>query len=251
MVDFFAARAVRGVEEITPDGRYRRSVRLGHGAGVIELDPDARAGLWLDDERDRDEAIARCRRLFDLDTDMEPIVGALEDDPLIGALVRADPGRRVPGAVDNAEVAVRAVLGQQVSLAAAATAAARLTAAHGEPLANPVGGVTHLFPTAAALVDAEPAMPQARQRALRALAETLAADPSAIERRDELLALPGIGPWTVSYVAMRALGDRDAFLAGDLGIRRALERLGAASDIAERWRPYRAYAAQHLWASLA
>jgi AraC family transcriptional regulator of adaptative response / DNA-3-methyladenine glycosylase II len=93
-------------------------------------------------------------------------------------------------------------------------------------------------------------MPKARQRALRSLAETLADDPSTVEQREELLALPGIGPWTVSYVAMRALGDPDAFLANDLGIRHALERLDASADVAERWRPYRAYAAQHLWATL-
>jgi AraC family transcriptional regulator of adaptative response / DNA-3-methyladenine glycosylase II len=170
----------------------------------------------------------------------------------------------VPGAFDAAELAVRAVVGQQVSLRAAATLAGRLAAAHGERLPAEVGGVTHAFPAPAALAAVDPAtlpMPRARGRALVALANALAsgeldlnpgADPDAAEAA--LLALPGVGQWTATYVRLRALGDRDAFPAGDLGLRRALARLGAearpraALALAERWRPLRAYAAQHLWA---
>jgi AraC family transcriptional regulator, regulatory protein of adaptative response / DNA-3-methyladenine glycosylase II len=188
----------------------------------------------------------------------------LGDDPLIGALVQAAPGRRVPGAVDGAELAVRAVIGQQVSVAGAATVAGRLAALCGERLAAPVGAVTHVFPSPAALAglpeDAFP-MPRSRGRALIALGSAIAAgevdlqpgaDPDAAEAA--LLALPGIGPWTAAYVRLRALADRDAFPAADLGLKRALEQLGAdgspraATALAERWRPLRAYAAQHLWA---
>jgi AraC family transcriptional regulator of adaptative response / DNA-3-methyladenine glycosylase II len=195
------------------------------------------------------------------------VTNALGSDPVIGAVVRAAPGRRVPGHVDGAELAVRAVLGQQVSLAGAATLAARLVAAHGEPLARPLGGVTHLFPGAAALAAADPetlAMPGARRRALLGLAAASAsggleldAGADRARARAELLALPGLGRWTVEYVAMRALRDPDAFLPTDLGVRHALERLGPdgrpgpAERVAERWRPYRAYAVQHLWAVLA
>ena len=169
---------------------------------------------------------------------------------------------------DPDELAIRAVLGQQVSLAGAATLAARLVSAYGEPLEHPVGSVTHLFPSAAALARADPeqlAMPWSRRRALIGLATALAGGDvvldtgvmaqDEIERR--LLALPGIGPWTVAYIAMRALRDPDAFMPTDLGVRHGLERLGrdgrppSAERIAERWRPYRAYATQHLWAQLA
>ena len=211
--------------------------------------------------------MAACRRLLDLDTDPAPIVDALGADELIGAIVRAAPGRRVPGVVEPNELAVRAVLGQQVSLAGAATLAARLVHAYGEPLEHPVGAVTHLFPSAAALAGADPerlAMPGSRRRALIGLAEALASGHveldgamPADEARAALLALPGIGPWTVAYIAMRALGDPDAFMPTDLGVRHALEHLGrdggppSADRVAERWRPYRAYATQHLWAQLA
>jgi AraC family transcriptional regulator of adaptative response / DNA-3-methyladenine glycosylase II len=172
----------------------------------------------------------------------------------------------VAGAVDGDELAVRAVLGQQVSLAGAATLAGRLVAAYGEPLARPIGELTHTFPSAAAIAGADPdqlAMPVARRRALLGLTDALArgeivldagTDRDATQRR--LLDLPGIGPWTVAYIAMRVLRDPDAFLPTDLGVRRALENLGldarpaAVARIAAPWRPYRAYAVQHLWAQL-
>jgi AraC family transcriptional regulator, regulatory protein of adaptative response / DNA-3-methyladenine glycosylase II len=273
LVRFFSARAVPGVEQIDGDV-YVRSVRLPGGPGVVALGPgrpdasDVEAKLWLQHPSDLDAAVAVSRCLLDLDTDPAPIVDALGSDDLIGKIVRSAPGARVPGHAGPDEIAIRAVLGQQVSLAGAATLAARLVSAYGEPLADPVGSVTHVFPSAAALAGADPeqlAMPWSRRRALIGLAKALEdGDPvldtgvmaqDEIERR--LLALPGIGPWTVAYIAMRALRDADAFMPTDLGVRHGLERLGhdgrppSAERIAERWRPYRAYATQHLWARAA
>jgi AraC family transcriptional regulator, regulatory protein of adaptative response / DNA-3-methyladenine glycosylase II len=270
-VRFFAARAVPGVEEVDGDG-YRRSVRLPGGPGVVAVRPgdgdDVVATFRLEDPGDLNAAVAASRRLLDLDTEPQPIVDALGADELIGEIVRRAPGRRVPGLVDPDELAIRAVLGQQISLAGAATLAARLVSAYGEPLEHPVGAVTHVFPSAAALAHADPdrlAMPWSRRRALVGLADALAGGHivldagslAAAEIEERLLALPGIGPWTVAYIAMRALRDPDAFMPTDLGVRHGLERLGhdgrppSARRIAERWRPYRAYATQHLWAQVA
>jgi AraC family transcriptional regulator of adaptative response / DNA-3-methyladenine glycosylase II len=265
LIAFLGRRAVPGVEEVD-DGAYRRSLRLPIGAGVMELRPvdgHVRARFWLDDLRDLAAAIQRSRTLLDLDSDPHAVDEALGADALLSPLVRAAPGRRVAGHVDGPELAVRAVLGQQVSLAGATTLAGRLVAAQGEPLDRPLGGVTRLFPSAAALAQADPerlAMPVSRRRALIGLAAALARGELSLdagvdrdEARRRLLALPGIGPWTAAYVAMRALRDPDAFLPSDLGVRRALERLGrdgspgAAGRLAESWRPYRAYAVQHLW----
>jgi AraC family transcriptional regulator of adaptative response / DNA-3-methyladenine glycosylase II len=222
--------------------------------------------LTLADRRDRPDAEQICRELLDLDHDPQPVIAALGRDPVIGPLIAVSPGLRVPGTSDPHELAFRAVLGQQVSLAGAATLAARLTAAHGEALARPAGGVTHLFPTAAALAELDPAdlpMPAARGRALVGLAAalrdrtmTLSRETDPAQARADLTALPGIGPWTAEYVAMRALRDPDAFMATDLGVKHALTRLGldpspkAATALAKQWRPYRAYAMQHLWALL-
>ena len=271
LVQFFAARAVPGIEQVDGDV-YLRSVRLQSGPGVVALRPGDRehveARLWVKDAGDLDAAVAASRRLLDLDTEPRPIVDALGGDELIVEIVRAAPGRRVPGVTDPDELAIRAVLGQQVSLAGAATLAGRLVSAYGEPLEQSVGSVTHLFPSAAALARADPdhlAMPWSRRRALIGLATALADDEvvldTSVMAQDEiegrLLALPGIGPWTVAYIAMRALRDPDAFMPTDLGVRHGLERLGrdgrapSAERTAERWRPYRAYATQHLWAQLA
>jgi AraC family transcriptional regulator, regulatory protein of adaptative response / DNA-3-methyladenine glycosylase II len=268
VLEFLAARAVAGVEQVT-DGAYRRGVRLPQGAGVIGLKPDDGAVLaqfWLEDPSDLEAAVEACRRLLDLDRNPEPIRAALGGDELIGSLVQATPGRRVPGSVDGAEIATHAVLGQQISVPGAAKLAARLVAAFGGRLERPVGAVTHLFPAPAVVAAADPArlpMPAARRRALIGLAEALAGGQIVLdgsltsdEVEGRLLALPGSGPWTTSYIAMRALGDADAFLPTDLGVRHALELLGcdgrppAAARVAERWRPYRAYAMQHLWAHL-
>lgn len=265
---FFADRAVPGLEEV--DGEtYRRSLRLPHGGGIVELRPQdghLRARFWLDDLRDLGTAAQRTRALLDLDSDPQAVVESLGGDPLLGRLVRSAPGRRVPGSVDGDEIAVRAVLGQQVSLRSAATLAGRLVASCGSPLARPVGAVTHAFPSVDQLAAVDPdalAMPAGRRRALLALAAALARGELALdmgadreEARRRLLAVPGIGPWSAEYVAMRALRDPDAFLTTDLGVRRALARLGvgdgaaAAAAVSGRWRPYRAYAMQYLWASL-
>jgi AraC family transcriptional regulator, regulatory protein of adaptative response / DNA-3-methyladenine glycosylase II len=259
LIDFFARRAVAGVEEVA-DGAYRRSVRLAGGPALIELRPGSgavRARVRLTDARDLADAVARCRRLLDLDADPTSIVDALGDDPVVGPSVRARPGLRMPGHVDSAELAIRAVLGQQVSLRAAATVAGRLTRAHGEPLPAAYGSITHLFPPPVVLAGLEPGslpMPASRSRALVGLARSLAggelvlepgADPSTV--RSQLLDLPGIGPWTADYIVMRGLGDPDTFPGDDLWIRRALGGTTDGAAIADRWRPYRSYAAQHLW----
>jgi AraC family transcriptional regulator of adaptative response / DNA-3-methyladenine glycosylase II len=269
LIRFLALRCVPGVEEVI-DGAYRRSLRLPMGAGIVELEPrqaDVRARYLLDDPRDLAPAVQRSRALLDLDSDPRAVLDALGADQLLGPLVRAAPGLRLVGHVDAHELAVRAVLGQQVSLAGAATLAARLVTQQGEPLSRPLGTVTHLFPTAQALVAIEPerlAMPGARRAALLALTRALASgelvlDPGADRAQASrgLLALPGIGPWTADYVAMRGLRDPDAFLPTDLGVRHALTALGAdgrpaaAARLAESWRPYRAYGLMHLWAHLA
>jgi AraC family transcriptional regulator, regulatory protein of adaptative response / DNA-3-methyladenine glycosylase II len=268
LIAFLGLRAVPGVEE-AHDGSYRRSLRLPHGSAVVELSPGdgfVHARYWLSDLRDLAAAMQRSRALLDLDSDPLSVIETLGRDRLLGALVQKDPGRRVPGHVDGDELAIRAVLGQQVSLRGAATLAGRLVSEYGERLSQPLGGVTYLFPSSSALAEADPerlAMPRARRRALLGLAGVLASGDLTLdagsdrgEARGRLLALAGIGEWTAEYIAMRALRDPDAFLPSDLGVRRALEQLGqdgqpaAAARIAERWRPYRAYALQHLWASL-
>ncbi len=269
VIAYLARRAIPGIEEVV-DGAYRRSVRLPGGTGILELAPGEgriRARYRLDEAPDEPTAVERSRLLFDLDADPQAVLDALQGDPLIGPLIRANPGRRVPGHVDADEIAFRAVLGQQVSLAGAATLAGRLVADYGESLRSPLGTVTHLFPCAGALANADPErlpMPASRRRALLGLAQALdegrvalGATVDRAEVRRRLLELRGIGPWTADYVALRALRDSDAFLPSDLGLRRALERLGLdgsptnATKLAEGWRPYRAYALMHLWATLA
>ena len=254
VLEFLGHRLVPGVEELV-DGAYRRTLDLPHGPGIVELRPQPDAlscRLRLTDLRDLTTAVQRARRLFDLDADPEAIADLLGADPALAPVVVKSPGRRSPGAVDGFEIAVRAVLGQQVSVKAARTHAGRLVAAHGMALAEPDGGLTHLFPTAEALADAELAMPATRQRALRALcASGLVIDAGAdrVELERGLVALPGIGPWTAGYVAMRALGDPDVFLPTDLVARAALDHLGLTPAAAERWRPWRSYALHHLWGS--
>ena len=268
LIDFFAARAVPGVEEVD-GGAYRRSLRLDHGGAIVELRPGPAAvdcRLWLEDLRDLAAAVARCRRLLDLDADPLSVADQLGEDPVLGELVRRRPGLRVPACVDGFELAVRAVIGQQISVAAARTVAAGLAARLGEPLPEPVGSVTHRFPTSSALAELDPGslpMPRSRARSLRRLAELVCAGeldlgPGADRAGAEaaLLSVPGIGPWTASYVAMRALGDPDAYPLGDVGLRRALERRGRPGAtveeerLAESWRPWRSYAVIHLWRSL-
>jgi AraC family transcriptional regulator, regulatory protein of adaptative response / DNA-3-methyladenine glycosylase II len=247
-----AATAIPGVEEWR-DGAYRRTLRLAGGPGVVTLAPrdgHVECDLRLSDPLDREAAIAACRFLLDLDADPVAIDAALGADPKLAPRVAAAPGRRVPRTVDPHEMALRAVLGQQVSTAAAATHAARLVRDAGEPVEDPGGGLTHLFPAPAAVADVDPAtlaLPRSRRATLLGLARALAGGLDLADR-EGLLALPGIGPWTADTIAMRALGDRDAFVATDLGVAAALRRLGVGPAHADRWRPYRAYAVQHLWA---
>ncbi|MEV4437027.1 AlkA N-terminal domain-containing protein [Streptomyces sp. NPDC049585] len=262
------ATAVPGVEEWRA-GAYRRTLRLPHGHGIAELRPGPgsyiQCRLSLSDLRDLTTAIHRCRRLLDLDADPEAVDELLGGDAVLAPLIRKAPGRRVPGAVDGAEFAVRALLGQQVSTAAARTHAGRLVAAHGTPVADPGGGLTHLFPAPDALTGLDPAtvaFPRKRREALAGLVEVLAAGRldlaagSDWQRARQVLSdLPGVGPWTVETIAMRALGDPDAFTPTDLGVRLAAAGLGlpttpaALTRRAAAWRPWRAYAVQHLWAT--
>nr|MDQ3386427.1 DNA-3-methyladenine glycosylase [Actinomycetota bacterium] len=264
---FLAARAVTGVEEFV-EGTYRRTLRLPHGAGILALaegEGHVQCGLRLEDMRDLGVAVQRCRRLLDLDADPVSVDAHLGEDPTLAPLVRERPGTRVPGSVDGAETAIRAVLGQQVSVAGARTLATRLVSGYGHELPETLAKdrLTHLFPEPADLARAgleDARLPRARREALRGLAGVLADEDVALdsgvdrlETERRLLEVPGIGPWTASYIAMRALGDPDAFLPTDLGVRHAVSRLGYRDDaesLAERWRPWRAYAVQHLWASL-
>jgi AraC family transcriptional regulator of adaptative response / DNA-3-methyladenine glycosylase II len=261
------ATGVPGVEEWR-DGAYRRTLRLPHGHGVVALRPlpdHIGCQLALSDLRDLSMAISRCRRMLDLDADPVAVDDLLGADPVLAPLVAKTPGRRVPRTVDPDEFAVRAVLGQQVSTAAARTHAARLVIAHGEPVDDPAGGLTHLFPSPEALAGLDPeslAMPRSRRRTLTTLVAALAGGELDLgagsdwqRARAQLIELPGFGPWTVESIAMRALGDPDAFIAADLGVKLAARALGlpqspAALNLASTaWRPWRAYAVQHLWAT--
>ncbi|MFN0026213.1 MAG: DNA-3-methyladenine glycosylase family protein [Acidimicrobiales bacterium] len=275
---FFALRAIPGVEDAhwsAPDGagHYRRTVRLTHGEGIIELrgrHQQLFIATVLTDQRDHPEAVVLARRLFDLDADPVAVDGVLGGDEALAPLVRARPGLRVPGLANLHEALVRAIIGQQISVAAARTVTARLAATVGASLGfeDPAGTLNRHFPHAAALAGLDAAslpMPRSRGRALVAAAAALAgqqlplpvppADLPAARR--QLLALTGVGPWTADYVLLRAGGDRDVFLAGDLAIRSALTRLGLPADArgaaahATRWRPWRSYATLHLWRSLA
>ena len=268
LLSFLALRAVPGVESV--DGAtYRRSLRLARGLGVVSITVSGdtvSCALTLDDVADAQAAVQRTRRLLDLDCDPATIRDHLSADPLLAPLLLKRPGLRAPGHPDGTELLVRAVLGQQVSVAGARTLAARIVAAHGEPLAEPVGGVTHAFPSAATIAGLSPqdfAMPRARGAALidacaKVADGTLVLDAGSdrSEAAAALQAVRGIGPWTAGYVAMRALGDPDVFLPSDLGVHHALAALGVdatprgAAALAEGWRPWRSYALHHLWASL-
>jgi AraC family transcriptional regulator of adaptative response / DNA-3-methyladenine glycosylase II len=223
LLAFLAKRVIPGIEEVDGD-TYRRSLPSGEIVALRAVT----GGIDVDGDPDA------VRGLLDLDAPAAEIAARID-------LPGYDAGTRVPGCVDGDEIAVRAVLGQQISIQAAATHAGRLVAVAGEPLDRPVGAVTHRFPTLAAIAaapDSAFAMPVTRRETLRSLAG---------QPLDRLIDLRGIGPWTQTYVNMRALGDRDAWLPTDLGVRHALH--DGAVD-AERWRPFRAYAVVHLWRSL-
>lgn len=268
MLAFLARRAVPGVEAVE-GGEYRRSIRLDGSAGVVAVScvPEAhalRARFHIQDTSKLLQAVSRLRDVFDLHADAAQIDAHLAGDPSLAPLVAARPGLRVPGAWDPFELAVRAVLGQQVSVAAARTLAGRLVDAFGEALPAPYAdaALRRLFPAPERLAGANLTrlgLTRARAATLRSLARAVAegrvcfdagSDPGTL--LEQLQRLPGIGPWTAQYIGMRALEDPDAFPAGDLGLRAALadgspwseSRLAAR---AERWRPWRAYAALHLW----
>lgn len=264
LLRFFAARAIPGVEVCT-DRTMARSLRLPNGAAVVELQPmtaPVTARIWLDDMRDLGAAVDRCRSLLDLDADPGSVDEVLRGDAALAPLVALHPGLRVPGCGDAAELALRAVLGQQVSVTRATALAARLTARCGEPLAQPNAGVEWLFPTPAAVLDADlTALGLTGERAatLRRLAVALTEGAVTLDPGTDtaaairsLRSLRGIGEWTASYIAMRGLRDPDAFPATDLALRRAYMRVVGADartlpTRAERWRPWRAYATLHLW----
>lgn len=265
LLRFFGQRAVPGVE-LYDGATYRRSLSLPYSLGTAALSiagDHVACVLRLEDIRDLAAAVQRCRRLLDLDADAAAIDEALGRDKTLRPLVRAVPGRRVPGAISGFELATRAVLGQQISVKGARALAAKLVAAFGKPLTSGTEGLTHLFPAPEAIADADLSMlgmPGARRSTLQHLARAVAsgdidldAGADRAETRSKLLALPGIGPWTADLVLMRALGEPDAFLPTDLGVVHALQRLGVEGDpseLSERWRPWRSYALQHLWGSL-
>jgi AraC family transcriptional regulator, regulatory protein of adaptative response / DNA-3-methyladenine glycosylase II len=270
MLRFLAPRCTPGVERV--DGlAYRRTARLGTRAGwlSVTLDPARpalRAEVSLSLAGALMQLVAGLRGMFDLDGRPDVVAAALRRDPLLAPSVRRRPGLRVPGAFDGFDAAVRVVVGQQVSVAAATTLGGRIAAALGDPVETPHAGLERLFATPEAIAAAGEeriarlGMPGARARTLVALARAVVEDGLELHRgadpavtRARLLELPGVGPWTAEVIAMRALGAPDAFPAGDLGVLRALGVASAreAEARAEAWRPWRAHATMHLWSTLA
>jgi AraC family transcriptional regulator of adaptative response / DNA-3-methyladenine glycosylase II len=263
-LDYLGRRTVPGVESL--DGRtYTRTMRLPNGGAIVRValaDDHATAHLSLCDPTDLDLAVQRCRWLLDLDNDPTTVDAHLSRDPVLAASVAAHPGLRVPGHVDGFEAAVRAIVGQQISVAGARTLLARMVLEYGDQLSKGAL-VTHLFPSPAALAGVAPErlpMPRSRGRALATLADAVATGRVVLDRtasladtRSALLALPGIGPWTADYIALRALGDPNVFLSTDLGVRHGLTRLGVSDpspQTFERWAPWRSYALMHVWKAL-
>jgi AraC family transcriptional regulator, regulatory protein of adaptative response / DNA-3-methyladenine glycosylase II len=277
LLDFLAMRALPAVEQVV-DGSYRRALRLPHGAAEVTLTPlpgHVAATLRLTDMRDLAPAVARCRRLLDLDADPEAVDVTLAADPALTDAVTKEPGVRVPRAVDGFEMAVRAIVGQQVSVAGARTVLTRLIAAAGDDDAIADTDTDtdsreqrlRAFPSAAqvlTLPDQAFGMPGARRETIRTVARavadgTLSLDPGADREQltAQLTGLPGIGPWTAAYLLLRAVGDPDAFLPTDLGVRHGATALGlpdapaALAAHATRWRPWRSYATIRLWRAAA
>jgi AraC family transcriptional regulator of adaptative response / DNA-3-methyladenine glycosylase II len=276
MLAFYGARAIPGVERVTA-GTYRRTIRIEaddgerSSHGIIAMAhakkaPALELSVSLTDSRDLILVVERVRRMFDLDANMAAIHAVLGADPVLAETVANHPGLRLPGSWDPFETAVRAVVGQQISVKGARTILGRLVARHGRVFKGRADfQLTHFFPDAVALSAARleaMGMPTRRATTLNQLSAAVAAGEICFEVRGELAdfiarmrRLPGIGDWTAQYIAMRALGEPDAFPAADLGIIRALARGGerpspkAVAALAERWRPWRAYAAIQLWHS--
>ncbi len=268
MLEFLRERAIPGVEEVRDD-QYRRTIEFGGERGVVAVRPGAGDALRVAVRFRRLASlpviIARVRRVFDLAADPAPIAAHLAADPLLASLVDARPGLRVPGGWDGFELAIRAVLGQQITVAAAVRLAGKLVAAHGTRLAEADGGLTHVFPRPEGLVAANLAalgMPRSRASYLWAVAAVAGTGRfDAARNLDDALrdlrAIRGIGEWTAHYIALRALREPDAFPAADVGLMRAMASLDGGTWTAARllkradtWRPWRGYAAQHLWTAL-
>jgi AraC family transcriptional regulator of adaptative response / DNA-3-methyladenine glycosylase II len=257
LLSFLAARAIPGVES-TAAGTYRRALQTSAGTAVATLRADTSLHVELEfaDLSVFQPAVTKIRRLVDLDADSLAVDAALSEDPVLAGMVRRRPGLRVPGTVDGFEILVRAVVGQQVSVAGARTLLGRIV-----ENASPASNLPHdlkLFPAANALATADLTglgLTNRRIDTLRAAAELVAAGQldlrpgvDRMRARQQLLAIPGVGPWTAEYVAMRALADPDAFPATDLVVQRRVESMGLDSG---RWRPWRAYAAVHIWTDYA
>ena len=265
MLDYFASRAIPGVELVSVAG-YRRTINVDGDPGVLEFLPGGPDHLLLRVHLPHWEGlihlVQRARRVFNLDFDLEAATNHLGSDPFIAALVRAQAGIRPPGAWDPFETGVRAIIGQQVSVAAATTIAGRLVERYGTPVPGLARlGLGRLFPTPATLAHNELGglgLPSSRAAAVRSFAQAVADDTIQLDRSvplDALVAsisaIPGLGPWTAHYIALR-LGEPDAFPSTDLGLERAITRLLPSRDLdvaamAETWRPWRAHAAVHLW----
>lgn len=257
---FLGTRAIPGLEEYA-HGRFTRTLDLPGGPALVTVRADASCvacELCVTDNRDQDRALGLVRRLLDADADPAAIHEVLGRDPTLAPLLRVRPGLRSPGAVDGFETAVRAVVGQQISVAGARTVLGRIIADYGTPVDD---ARWHLFPRAATLAAIDPhelPMPRARGRTVVALATavasglvTLSDDADRHRVRQSLLAVPGIGPWTADYVLMRAFGDANVLLTSDLGVRKAAAALNLPLDGSQRrWAPWRSYVTHHLWASL-
>ena len=272
ILSFLQARAIPGIEAVS-GGRYARTIAIGNEHGILVVDPAKgnclRVTVRFPNLRCLPAIIARVRRVFDLAADPVAIGAHLSQDPILAPLVAARPGLRVPGAWDGFELAVRAVLGQQITVPAAARLAGNLVSLHGSKIADYPAlelGLTHVFPTPLQLAGADLAalsIPKARRAALSSLAAAIVADPlifgarrSLEEAVSQLRSLPGIGEWTAQYIAMRELREPDAFPIADIGLMRAMTNVGGVRPSpaellvhSKRWRPWRAYAALHLWAS--
>ncbi|WCM50291.1 DNA-3-methyladenine glycosylase [Pseudomonas sp. WJP1] len=268
MLGFLSARAIAGIEEVADDV-YSRSIGLNGVHGTLSITPATADSLELTldfpDINAVPEIVARLRRMFDLDADLISIHQHLSVDPLLAPLIAKRPGLRVPGTWDGLELAIRAVLGQQITVGAAIKLAGKLVAQYGTPLTPARGGLTHVFPEAAVLAAADLAtlgMPKSRGRTLSGVAQAVLDDPLLFEPGRQggvarLLALYGIGDWTAQYIALRQMREMDGLPNGDVGLINALAALEGGPvtarqllERAEGWRPYRGYAAQLLWTSL-